>query len=162
MHVSTNLDVDLVAVEAADQVNLLLELQAPQLPVQETRAEQTLVVVLDRSGSMGGEPLEASRRALTTLVGRLDPRDRFGLVVFDDTAEVVVTTASLQSLGVEAVKQAIAGIDSGGCTDLSAGYLLGLSEANRATGEAGATVLLISDGHANAGEISPVVLGGLA
>ena len=32
MHVSTNLDVDLVAVEAADQVNLLLELQAPQLP----------------------------------------------------------------------------------------------------------------------------------
>lgn len=162
MHVSTNLDVDLVAVEAADQVNLLLELQAPQLPVQDTRAEQTLVVVLDRSGSMGGEPLEASRRALTTLVGRLDPRDRFGLVVFDDTAEVVVTTASLQSLGVEAVKEAIAGIDSGGCTDLSAGYLLGLSEANRAMGEAGATVLLISDGHANAGETSAVVLGGLA
>ena len=32
MHVSTNLDVDLVAVETADQVNLLLELQAPQLP----------------------------------------------------------------------------------------------------------------------------------
>ena len=32
MHVSTNLDVDLVAVEADDQVNLLLELQAPQLP----------------------------------------------------------------------------------------------------------------------------------
>jgi Ca-activated chloride channel homolog len=162
MHVSTNLDVDLVAVEAADQVNLLLELQAPQLPEQATRAEQTLVVVLDRSGSMSGEPLEAARRALTTLIGRLDPRDRFGLVVFDDHADVVVPTAPLESLGIERVKNAIARIHSGGCTDLSAGYLLGLSEAGRAMGEAGATVILISDGHANAGETSPEVLGDLA
>ena len=162
MHVSTNLDVDLVAVETADQVNLLLGLQAPELPEQDTRAEQTLVVVLDRSGSMYGEPLDASLRALTTLVGRLDPRDRFGLVVFDDCADVVVPTASLQSLGVENVKAAIGGIESGGCTDLSAGYLLGLSEASRAMGEGGATVLLISDGHANTGETSPVVLGGVA
>jgi Ca-activated chloride channel family protein len=162
MHVSTNLDVDLVAVEAADQVNLLLELQAPQLSEQETRAEQTLVVVLDRSGSMDGEPLEASRRALTTLIGRLDPRDCFGLVVFDDQAEVVVHTASLRSLGVDTVKAAIAGVHSGGSTDLSAGYLLGLSEAGRAMGAGGATLLLISDGHANRGEKSPVVLGGAA
>ena len=165
MHVSTNLDVDLVAVEATDQVNLLLELQAPELPQEATRAAQTLVVVLDRSGSMSGEPLEASRRALTTLVGRLDPRDRFGLVVFDDHADVVVPTAPLESLGIEAVKDAIAGIHSGGCTDLSAGYLLGLSEANRAMGsdgDGGATVMLISDGHANAGQTSPVVLGDLA
>ncbi len=165
MHVSTNLDVDLVAVEATDQVNLLLELQAPELPQEATRAAQTLVVVLDRSGSMSGEPLEALRRALTTLIGRLDPRDRFGLVVFDDHADVVVPTAPLESLGIEAVKDAIAGIHSGGCTDLSAGYLLGLSEANRAMGsdgDGGATVMLISDGHANAGQTSPVVLGDLA
>jgi Ca-activated chloride channel family protein len=162
MHVSTNLDVDLVAVEAIDQVNLLFELQAPQLPEEAIRAEQTLVVVLDRSGSMGGEPLEASRRALTTLVGRLDPRDRFGLVLFDGHANVAVHTASLQSLGVEKVKEAIGRIHSGGSTDLSAGYLLGLSEASRAMGDGGATVLLISDGHANSGETSSVVLGDLA
>ena len=162
MHVSTNLDVDLVAVEAADQVNLLLELQAPQLPEQATRAEQTLGVVLDRSGSMSGEPLAASRRALTTLIGRLDPRDRFGLVVFDDHADVVVPTASLESLGADKVREAIAGVHSGGCTDLSAGYLLGLSEAGRAMGDGGATVLLISDGHANSGETSPQILGTLA
>ncbi len=165
MHLSTNLDVDLVAVETADQVNLLLELQAPQLPDQATRTAQTLVVVLDRSGSMDGEPLEAACRALTTLIGRLDSRDRFGLVVFDDQADVVVPTAPLGDLGVEQVKHAIAGIDSGGCTDLSAGYLLGLSEAGRAMGgdgDGGATVMLISDGHANAGETSPVVLGDLA
>jgi Ca-activated chloride channel family protein len=162
VHVSTNLDVDLVAVESADQVNLLLELQAPQLPEQATRAAQTLVVVLDRSGSMGGEPLEASRRALTTLIGRLDPRDRFGLVVFDDHADVVVPAAPLDFLGLDKVKEAIAGIYPGGSTDLSAGYLLGLSEAGRAMGNGSATVLIISDGHANSGETSPVVLGDLA
>lgn len=162
MHVSTNLDVDLVAIEAADRVNLLLELQAPQLAQQDARAEQTLVVVLDRSGSMAGEPLDASMRALTTLVGRLDPRDRFGLVVFDDHADVLVPTAALRSLGVDSVRAAIARITPGGCTDLSAGYVLGLSEASRAMSEGGATVLLISDGHANSGETSADVLGDLA
>jgi len=83
-------------------------------------------------------------------------------VVFDDHANVVVPTAPLGSLGVDKVKEAIANIHAGGCTDLSAGYLLGLSEASRAMGNGGATVLLISDGHANTGETSPVVLGDLA
>jgi Ca-activated chloride channel family protein len=69
MHVSTNLDVDILAVEAADQVNLLLELQAPQLPEQATRAEQTLVLVLDRSGSN-------ARRAAGGIAARLDDLDR--------------------------------------------------------------------------------------
>ncbi len=55
-------------------------------------------------------------------------------LVFDDQDDVVGLTAFLESLGIEQVKPAIAGIDSGGCTDLSAGYLLDLSEANCAKG----------------------------
>lgn len=46
-----------------------------------------------------------------------------------------------QFLGVEQVKAAIANIDSGGCTDLSAGYFVGLSVASRSLGDGGATVL---------------------
>jgi len=39
----------------------------------------------------------------------------------------------------------------GGCTNLSSGLVRGLQEADRVRGEGGATVLVISDGHANAG-----------
>jgi Ca-activated chloride channel family protein len=47
-------------------------------------------------------------------------------------------------------------------TDLSAGYLRGLQEAGRVSGDSSATLLLISDGHANQGVTEPGRLGGVA
>jgi Ca-activated chloride channel family protein len=44
---------------------------------------------------------------------------------------------------------------TGGSTDISAGYLLGLRELTRVQATGGSTLLLISDGHANAGEQDP-------
>ena len=46
-------------------------------------------------------------------------------------------------------------IAPGGCTNLSGGLLRGLQEARRVAGPAGATLLLLSDGHANAGVVDP-------
>ena len=45
-------------------------------------------------------------------------------------------------------------------TNLSGGLLRGLQEARRVAGAAGATLLLLSDGHANAGETDPDRLAG--
>ncbi len=162
MHINAHLDVDLVAVETVDEVTVLIELEAPALPDAEDRPAHTLVVVLDRSGSMQGEPLTACKRAILQLVDRLHPDDRFGLVAFDDSARVVVPAAPLSRLGKDTVKRAVSRIQTGGCTDLSAGYLLGLREAERVMTDTGATVIVVSDGHANAGETSPDVLGSLA
>jgi Ca-activated chloride channel family protein len=53
------------------------------------------------------------------------------------------------------LRKAIRKIASGGSTDISAGYLLGLREANRIQASGGSTILLISDGHANSGEQDP-------
>jgi Ca-activated chloride channel family protein len=44
---------------------------------------------------------------------------------------------------------------TGGSTDISAGYLLGLRELTRVQATGGSTLLLISDGHANSGEQDP-------
>lgn len=162
MHVSAHLDVDVVALEAEDDVTVLLELEAPAAPAKDGRAGQTLVVVLDRSGSMSGPPLEGAKDALRTLVDRLDPADAFGVVVFDDHAQVVVPTRRMGDHDRDVVKQLVSQIPPGGTTDLSAGYLLGLREARDAKGDTGATVLLVSDGHANAGERDPARLGPVA
>ena len=59
MHVKALLDVDLVALEATDQVTLMLDLTAPANPKQASRPGQAVQVVLDRSGSMNGQPLES-------------------------------------------------------------------------------------------------------
>ncbi len=79
MHLNALLDVDIVAVESQNTVSLLLELTAPAAENARARPPATLEVVLDRSGSMHGEPIEAAKAALETLVMRLDPSDNFGL-----------------------------------------------------------------------------------
>jgi Ca-activated chloride channel family protein len=160
MHVSAHLDVDLVAVEATDTVTVMLDLQAPAAVEDPNipRPQHTAVVVLDRSGSMAGHRLAAAQRALVDLTARLDDRDTFGLVAFDDAAQVVVPAGKVGDHGRDRLARLIAAITSGGCTDLSGGYLRGLQEARRACGPAGATVVLLSDGHANAGVTDPVAL----
>jgi Ca-activated chloride channel homolog len=160
VHLSTRLDCDLVAVEQDDELTLLVELNAPAPSTQKPRQPATLQIVLDRSGSMGGGRLTGATAALSALVDRLDPRDNLGVVAFDDHVQVVAPTAPLTHKA--AVKEAISAVHAGGSTDLSAGYLRGLQEALRAAGPAGATVLLVSDGHANAGVTDAVQLGNVA
>ena len=160
MHLSTLLDCDLVAVEQTDELTLLVELTAPTPASTPARQPATLQVVLDRSGSMGGDRLEGAKTALLGLVDRLDPSDNLGVVAFDSAVQIVVPAGPLTNKA--AVKAAIAAVEAGGSTDLSAGYLRGLQEAQRVAGPAGATVLLISDGHANAGVTDAGQLGSVA
>jgi Ca-activated chloride channel family protein len=162
MHVSAHLDIDMLAVGRDEEVTCLLELTAPTPPELAARAPQGVVVVLDRSGSMGGTPIEAAHRAILTLVRRLGPDDRFGLVAFDDTAEVVVPFGQLGDMDSAWVADAIASVEAGGSTDLSAGYLMGLREAMRGPADAGTTVIVVSDGHANAGITDAQVLAAVA
>jgi Ca-activated chloride channel family protein len=160
VRITAHLDVELVAIETEDQVSVLVELTAPPADGVADRAPNTFQVVLDRSGSMAGARLAHARTALAGLVDRLDPRDNFGLVVFDDRVDVVVPAGPLTDK--PAVKRRIATVEDRGGTDLSNGYLRGLQEARRVAGEGGATVLIVSDGHANVGVTDPPTLGQVA
>lgn len=165
MHVHAVLDIDVVALDAAEDVTCLVQLTAPTPDNVSARAGQSLVVVLDRSGSMSGAPIEGAKDAIKSLVRRLAPQDSFGLVVFDDTADVVIPARLLRDQDLPTLETLIDRVDSGGSTDLSAGYLLGLREVKRSLGAAplaGGTVLIVSDGHANAGVTDPVQMRDVA
>lgn len=153
MHINAHLDVDLVAIETTDSVTVMLDLKAPAAVADPTavRPEHTAIVVLDRSGSMGGGRLDAAKRAIIDLVARLDDRDNIGLITFDSQVEVVVPAGKVGDLGRQAITRAVSAIQPRGMTDLSSGYLRGLQEARRVCGPAGATIVLLSDGHANSG-----------
>lgn len=117
MNFSTRLDLDIVAVEAEDEVSVLLELTAPEADSAQTRAPAALEIVLDRSGSMSGDRLEAAKRAIEALIDRLDPTDSFGLVLFDEDVHVAVPAGRLTDKA--AVRQLVRGISPGGMTNLS-------------------------------------------
>lgn len=149
MRLTAHLDLNLVPLDQEDDVTVLLEITAPTPATDAVRTPATVQVVLDRSGSMAGRRLEGAQRALLSLIDRLDPADNFGLVSFDDSARVELPAAPLTDKN--AAKQTIAALRPGGSTDLSSGLLRGIQEARRASADRGATLLLISDGHANAG-----------
>ena len=160
MHLSTSLDLDVVALEQSDELTLLVEIAAPAGDRQPNRRAATLQVVLDRSGSMRGGRLDSACDALLALVDRLDPQDNLGVVAFDHEVQVVVPAGPLSNKA--AVRAAISSLTARGRTDLSGGYIRGLQEAQRVAGETGATLLLLSDGKANAGVTDPDKLAGLA
>ncbi|RFS82257.1 VWA domain-containing protein [Actinomadura spongiicola] len=161
MRVNAYLDVEIVAHETEDELSLLMEIEAPEPSGERTeRPAGTFVVVLDRSGSMGGGRLAGAKTALSTVVDRLDPSDNFGVVTFDHEVEVVVPAGPLRDKA--AVERAIEGVTCRGSTDLSAGYLRGLQEARSVAGPTGATVLVVSDGHANVGITEAGALGAIA
>ncbi|WP_306366404.1 VWA domain-containing protein [Nocardiopsis sp. CC223A] len=149
MHLSALLDFDVVPLDAEDAVAVLLDITAPERGQDARRPRATFQIVLDTSGSMQGGRLAGAVQALLGLVDRLDPSDDFGLVVFDTQARVVVPCGPLTDK--PAARRAIGELRANGGTDLSSGLLRGVQEARRAGGERGATLLLISDGHANNG-----------
>ena len=58
--------------------------------MERVRPSVNLAIVLDRSGSMSGAKLDVAKAAVVEAIGRLQPQDRFSVVVYDDVVEVVI------------------------------------------------------------------------
>jgi len=124
------------------------------------RRPTDVIVVLDRSGSMGGEPLRKALASIRELVSQLDATDRFGLVTYANSAEQVLPLEAVSSAARSRWLSRIAAVEAGGGTNMSAGLDRAhqLLEQGRHSGRV-ARVLLLSDGHANQGDATP---GGLS
>ena len=127
------------------------------------RVPTDLLVVLDRSGSMGGEKLDDARAAIRELVSQLGADDRFALVTYSDGAELSIPLAAAAPETRERWLATVARIEAGGGTNMSSGLDLALGnvERLRAAGRA-PRIILISDGLANQGDASPEGLVGRA
>jgi len=120
-----------------------------------TRLPTDVMVVLDRSGSLRGEPLQHARAAVRALLGELAPGDRLGLVSYASEARVDLPLHAAREGGAERFRAVLARLHAGGGTNLSAGLDRALASlgARREAGRA-ARVLLLSDGKANEGDAS--------
>ena len=84
---------------------------------KEAKKPVDLVVVMDISGSMKGEKINAARKSLLDFVNLLDDRDRLQVILFSDQ---ITTLTPLSPLGEkrEDVLRRISGITEGGNTSL--------------------------------------------
>jgi Ca-activated chloride channel family protein len=117
----------------------------------EDRAPANLVFVVDVSSSMALEArLGLVQDALGAMVPRLGVRDRIAIVSYGETAEVVL--APVQGDRHDVIKNAIAGLEPGGSTDVDAGLRLGYEIAAKGFIDRGINrVLLFSDGVVTSG-----------
>jgi len=162
MKVKALLDIDLVALESTEKVTMMLDMTAPITVAAMSRPGQAVEVVLDRSGSMSGPVFNSAKESILKLIDRLAPQDSFGLIAFDNQALIIAPIRTMADHDMPALRKAVREMQTGGNTDISAGYTMGLRELSRVATDAGATLLLISDGHANSGEQDPAVLAQIA
>jgi Ca-activated chloride channel family protein len=119
------------------------------------RVPTDFVVVLDRSGSMQGRPLELAKAAVQTLLEGLAPEDRFALVSYANVSRTdIPLTASTPGTRAQ-WRWAVEQLKATGGTNMSSGLDLGHDIVAAATRNGRvARMILLSDGHANQGDPS--------
>jgi uncharacterized membrane protein len=90
-------------------------------PDKEERYATAIVIVLDRSGSMGGSKIEICKSAAVATVDLLTPKDYVGVIAFDSNAHQVVPITRVTDR--DAIASRIATLNSGGGTNLQPGMI---------------------------------------
>ena len=132
---------------------LAVGLARPSISVSAQRKQGTVVLALDRSGSMLAEDvppdrISASREAAQRFIKNIPDGFRVGVVTFSDTANA----ASAPSFDRTPSQRAIAGIQAGGGTaigdaiETSLGMLGANATTTRKVNTKGRAILLLSDG----------------
>src|SRR5258707_1351629 len=158
MNIELQLDYKTILRNSSRPVHLVARLSAPTQPLTQRARPTAFTVVLDRSGSMGGAPIEHAKQACREVIKNLRPDDYFSLVVFDSSAQVVIPLE--QPVNRYGWYQTVDQIQAGDSTNLMAGWLLGRDELMKARETAGGIapirkILLLTDGHLNAGITEP-------
>lgn len=124
-----------------------------------------LVLLLDRSGSMGGTKHATVTAAIDHLVGYLSEDDVVGLVGFDDAVTVALDPRPVRFLhdGDGVLARALSDLRPRGSTDLDAGLQTALALANGIVRDHPGhvvRVVLLTDGRANVGVTDPATIAG--
>lgn len=114
------------------------------------RTPLNLCLVIDRSGSMEGPPLDYVKQACAYVVDLLSPNDILSIVTFEETVDVLMPPQRVTDK--PRIKEGIQRLIAGNTTNLYDGLLLGMQQVLTVNDPGRATRLVVfSDGDPTAG-----------
>ena len=133
------------------EFTLLLYAQGQELRAED-RPAYNLVFSLDRSGSMGGEPIELLKDVVLATTSQLRAGDVISLVQWNTDQSVLLDGYVVEGPNDPGLIDIIESIEADGSTDLNAGLVAAYDLANQHYIADGINrVFMVSDGGANAG-----------
>jgi Ca-activated chloride channel family protein len=156
-----DLDRAVLPAGSTERAVVKIGLDCVKLPPRAGRSPVNLSLVIDRSGSMGGDKIAKAREAALELVRQLGPDDIISIIAYDSEVQVLVPA---QRVGrARGLEEAICSLEAGGNTALHGGVIRGAAEVRRHVESERYVhrVILLSDGQANVGPSSPEELGRL-
>jgi Ca-activated chloride channel homolog len=126
---------------------LVLQMAAPDRLDQSQVSSKDVTVVIDRSGSMTGAPLEQACAAAELVVRRLRRGDRVNVIAFDHRVDPLFAKPEPVEAARDTALQFIRGIAARGGTDIAGALAAALQSQNG--GHEPHIVLFLTDGQSN-------------
>jgi Ca-activated chloride channel homolog len=127
---------------------LLAFVTPPVVAAKEERRPREIVFVIDNSGSMSGTSIVQAKASLLYALGRLTPSDRFNVIRFDNTMDVLFSdTVPADAEHVAQAKAFVSALEARGGTEMVPPMKAALTDRRDGDANALRQVIFLTDGE---------------
>jgi Ca-activated chloride channel family protein len=127
--------------------NYYLAMIVPPASAVKQRQPREAIFVIDNSGSMAGESMRQAKAALLMALTKLKPEDKFNVIRFDDTFDVLFKSAvPASATNLKVATNFVSGLDANGGTEIYAALKAALADLTPGDKSYLRQVIFLTDG----------------
>jgi Ca-activated chloride channel family protein len=126
---------------------LLAVVNPPAMKIEAQRRDRETIFVIDNSGSMSGESMDQAKQGLLLAIDQLQSTDEFNVIRFDDTMDMLFTTAvPATEQNLARARRFVSNLQANGGTEMLPALKAALVDNDRNSRDEVRQVVFITDG----------------